>query len=41
MTVTQWIEAELRKAVSQAKEVSVAPQARRLTNFEYENEIKT
>ena len=38
--VTQWIEAELRKAVAQAKEVSVAPQARRLTNFEYENTIR-
>ena len=38
--VTQWIEAELRKAVAQAKEVAVAPQARRLTNFEYENTIR-
>ena len=40
VTVTQWIEAELRKVVAQAKEVSVAPQARRLTNFEYENTIR-
>jgi len=38
--VTQWIEAELRKAVAQAKEDSIAPQARRLTNFEYENTIR-
>ena len=40
VAVTQWIEAELRKAVDQAKEVAVAPQARRLTNFEYENTIR-
>ena len=37
---TQWIEADLRKAVAQANEDSIAPQARRLTNFEYENTIR-
>ena len=34
LVVTQWIEAELRKAVAQANEDSIAPQARRLPNFE-------
>ena len=38
--VTKWIEAGLRKAVAQGGETSVAPQARRLTNFEYENTIR-
>ncbi|MED6313748.1 MAG: DUF1587 domain-containing protein, partial [Verrucomicrobiota bacterium] len=40
LVVTQWIEAELRKAVAQTKKGVVAPQARRLTNFEYENTIR-
>ena len=38
--VTKWIEAGLRKAVAQGGETAVAPQARRLTNFEYENTIR-
>ena len=38
--VTNWIETGLRKAVAQGGETSVAPQARRLTNFEYENTIR-
>ena len=38
--VTQWIESELRKVVEQGKEDFVAPLARRLTNFEYENTIR-
>ncbi len=38
--VMQWIEAELRKAVTQTKKGVVAPQARRLTNFEYGNTIR-
>ena len=38
--VTKWIETGLRKAVAQGGETSVAPQARRLTNFEYENTIR-
>ena len=38
--VMKWIEAGLRKAVAQGGETSVAPQARRLTNFEYENTIR-
>ena len=38
--VTKWIEAGLRKAVAQGGETSVAPQARRATNFEYENTIR-
>ena len=38
--VTKWIEAGLRKAVAQGGETSVAPQVRRLTNFEYENTIR-
>ena len=40
VAVTKWIEAGLRKAVAQGGETSVAPQARRLTNFEYENTIR-
>jgi len=40
LVVTQWIEAELRKAVARTKDDSIAPQARRLTNFEYENTIR-
>jgi len=40
VAVTQWIERELRKVVAEAKEGTVAPQARRLTNFEYENTIR-
>ena len=38
--VTKWIETGLRKVVAQGGETSVAPQARRLTNFEYENTIR-
>ena len=38
--VMKWIETGLRKAVAQGGETSVAPQARRLTNFEYENTIR-
>ena len=38
--VTKWIETGLRKSVAQGGETSVAPQARRLTNFEYENTIR-
>ena len=38
--VTQWIEAGLRKAVSQSQKAHRAPQARRLTNFEYENTVR-
>ena len=38
--VTQWIEVELRKVVEQEKDDFVAPLARRLTNFEYENTIR-
>ena len=38
--VTKWIETGLRKSVAQGEETSVAPQARRLTNFEYENTIR-
>ena len=38
--VMKWIETGLRKAVAQGGETSVAPLARRLTNFEYENTIR-
>lgn len=38
--VMKWIETGLRKAVAQGGESSVAPLARRLTNFEYENTIR-
>jgi len=38
--VMKWIETGLRKAVAQGGETPVAPQARRLTNFEYENTIR-
>ena len=38
--VMKWIETGLRKAVAQGGETSVAPKARRLTNFEYENTIR-
>ena len=38
--IVEWIEAELREFVSKSKRVEVAPTARRLTNFEYENTIR-
>lgn len=38
--VTQWIEAGLRKAVGQSQKAHRVPQARRLTNFEYENTVR-
>ncbi len=40
LAVSEWIDTELRNVVTKARNKTVAPQARRLTNFEYENTIR-
>ena len=40
LAVSEWIDTELRNVITKARNKTVVPQARRLTNFEYENTIR-